>query len=219
MSDEYNIDAFKKLINKSKTFYIFRDNPLAKFLGFDKCDTYGRGVYKVVDVKPDGDNLLFDINYSLSYNLDYVKEPTLHKNINNVSHDSGFGYTDATLKLIDPDLSFNVSDKLSLTLKISIKYINNMIDVLWNKKSNITGVLERIIMGKFEDNLFNMPNIGDKSSADFQALIDFKAKIEKAKNKLFEFIRLFYEGKYDIIESCADKDVMTILHELYDEKI
>lgn len=215
MSDEYNIDAFKKLINKSKTFYSFRDNPLAKFLGFDKCDTYSRGVYKVGDVKPDGDNLLFDINYILSYNLDYIKEPTLHKNINNVSHDSGFGYTDDTLKLIDPDLQSTIIGQLSATINFPVKYISDVIDIQWNKKSNITRVLYNIISSNME----NLPNIIYKSSADFQELVDFKAKIEKAKNKLFEFIRLAYEGTEDIVESCADKDVMTILHELYDEKI
>lgn len=218
-STDYLVNAFKKLIGRYKKFYIFYDNPLAKFLGFDKTDTYGEGVYTLIDVKPDDDNLLFDIKYKLSYRLHSIEEPTLHKSLDDVNRDFEFGHTESTLKAIDPDLSINVSDKLSITLKLSIKYINNMIDVLWNKKSNITGVLERIITGNFENDIFSMVNIADKSSTGFQDLITFKDKIEKAKNKLFEFIRLAYEGTEDIVESCTDKDVTTILHELYDEKI
>ena len=218
-STDYLANAFKKLIGKYQTFYVFSDSSLARFLGFDKTDIYGEGGYTLTDVKPDGDNLLFDINYSLSYNLYYLKEPTLNKTLKDVSHDFGFGYTQLTLKAIDPDLPFNVSDKLFTTLKLPIKYINNMIDVLWNKKSNITGALERIIRGNFEKDTASIVNIADKSSSGFQDLVAFKDKIEKAKNKIFEFIKLAYEGTEDISESCADKDVMTILHELYDEKI
>lgn len=214
-STDYLVNAFKKLIGRSQMFHVFRDNPLAKFLGLDKTYISGDGVYALIDVKPDDDNLLFDINYKLSYDFYFIREPTLNKSLSDVSRDFEFVFTTDTLKAIDPDLSLTVSDKLSTTLKLSIKYINNMIDVLWNKKSNITRALERII----KDNFVSMVNIADKSSSEFQDLVAFKDKIEKAKNKVFEFIKLAYEGTEDISESCADKDVMTILHELYDGKI
>ena len=205
MNDEY-VNAFEKLIGREREFYVRFTDSLTKFLNLDTSpDILGKGVYKIVGVKPDDDNLLFDISYKLSYNFYFIREPTLNKSLYDVSHDLEFVYTATTLKVIDPDLPINVSDKLFTTLKLPIKYINNMLDVLQNKTSNITYVLERIIE--------------DKSSVGFQDLVAFKDKIEKAKNKVFEFIRLAYEGTDDISESCADKDVMTILHELYDEKI
>lgn len=197
----------------------FQDNPLATFLDLDKPDysnlVYGKGVYKVVDVKFENDYLIIDIKYNLSYHLDTIKEPTLHKSLDDVRYDFELGYTDDTIKLIDPDLQPTIVGQVSATINFPVKYINDVIGIQWNKKSNITGVLYNIISSNME----NLPNIIYKSSTGFQDLVAFKDKIEKAKNKLFEFIRLAYAGTEDIIESCADKDVTTILHELYDEKI
>ena len=219
-STDYLVNAFEKLIGREREFYVRFTDSLTKFLNLDTSpDILGRGVYKIVGVKPDDDNLLFDIGYKLSYNFYFIREPTLNKSLYDVSHDLEFVYTATTLKVIDPDLPINVSDTLFTTLKLPIKYINNMLDVLRNKISNITYVLERIIEDNFKNDIVNVVNIADKSSVEFQDLVAFKDKIEKAKNKVFEFIRLACEGTEDISESCADKDVMTILHELYDEKI
>lgn len=213
-STDYLVNAFKKLIGRERKFYVGFTDSLTKFLNLDNSyDTLGKGVYKIVDVKPDGDYLSFDIKYKLYYYITTVKEPTTNKSFDDVMYDSDFGYD--TVRAIAPDLQTKVDDQLSATMKFSIKDISTFINVNWNKKSNITRVLEIFI----NDNLPNLPDIIDKSSAGFQDLVAFKDKIEKAKNKLFEFIRLAYEGTEDIVESCADKDVTTILHELYDEKI